>query len=92
VGDTDWSSESTQPSEGPTPILFFAPSAWEARAREIGPAAFEAERAASMDAFLATTPGWLKVESISGPEGYAAGFGQLLANRAGADTGLIWRP
>ena len=42
--------------------------------------------------FLATTPGWLHVESSSGPAGYADSFNRLLANKVRPDQGLIWRP
>ncbi|MGL6044484.1 MAG: DUF2855 family protein [Sandaracinobacteroides sp.] len=92
VGDTDWASDNAQPLVGPTPALFFAPSAWEARAREIGPARFEAERSASMDAFLATTPYWLVVQEVHGAEGYADAFARLLANSTDAASGIVWQP
>lgn len=92
VGDTDWNSPAEAELAGPQPALFFAPSAWEARAREIGPAAFEAELAQSLSAFLETTPGWLTLETVSGPDGYAQAFGRLLENRAPANLGLVWRP
>jgi hypothetical protein len=92
VGDTDWNSPATAELAGPQPAPFFAPSAGEARAREIGPAAFEAELAQSLGAFLATTPNWLTVETVSGAEGHAAAFDRLLANRVPADLGLVWKP
>ncbi len=92
VGDTDWSGPKTNELDGPPPALFFAPTAWEARAREIGPAAFEAELASSLADFLATTPAWLTVEPVTGSEGYADAFGRLLANKAPASLGLVWRP
>lgn len=92
VGDTDWAASGQAELAGPQPALFFAPSAWEARAREIGPAAFEAELGASLAAFLATTPSWLTVESVTGADGYGAAFGRLLDNRVPASQGLVWRP
>jgi hypothetical protein len=92
VGDTDWSADNSPPPAGPPPALFFAPSAFEARAREIGAAAFEAELAESLRAFLATTPNWLDVRETRGAAGYADSFRKLLRNEAGADTGLVWRP
>jgi hypothetical protein len=92
VGDTDWASPGQAELEGPQPDLFFAPSAWEARAREIGPAAFDAELGASLSAFLETTPRWLTVETVTGPDGHASAFDRLLANRVPANLGLVWRP
>ena len=92
VGDTDWAASGQAELAGPQPALFFAPSAWEARAREIGPAAFEAELAESLSAFLATTPSWLRVETVNGADGYADAFGRLLTNRAGPDVGFVWQP
>ncbi len=92
VGDTNWNETADEPLEGPQPALFFAPAHWEARARQIGPQAFDAELAQSMADFLATTPGWLHVESSSGPAGYADSFNRLLANKVRPDQGLIWRP
>lgn len=92
VGDTAWDTPAGGQLAGPQPALFFAPSAWEARAREIGPAAFEAELAHSLSAFLETTPGWLRIETVTGAQGHADAFGKLLANRAGPDTGFVWNP
>ena len=92
VGDTNWNQTADEPLEGPQPALFFAPTHWEARARQIGPQAFDAELAQSMADFLATTPAWLHVESSSGPSGYTEGFNRLLANKVPPSTGLIWRP
>jgi hypothetical protein len=92
VGDTDWNSPAGAELAGPQPALFFAPSAWEARAREIGPAAFDAELSQSLSAFLETTPRWLTVETVAGPDGYAQAFGNLLANKAPANLGLVWKP
>ncbi|MFN7397765.1 MAG: DUF2855 family protein [Sandaracinobacter sp.] len=92
VGDTDWASPGQAELQGPQPALFFAPSAWEARAREIGPAAFEAELAASLSAFLETTPRWLTVETVAGAGGHAAAFDRLLANKSPASLGIVWEP
>jgi hypothetical protein len=92
VGDTDWNSPAGAELAGPQPALFFAPSAWEARAREIGPAAFDAELSQSLSAFLETTPRWLTVETVAGPDGYAQALGNLLANKAPANLGLVWKP
>lgn len=92
VGDTDWSAPGEAELAGPQPALFFAPSAWEARAREIGPAAFDAELGQSLAAFLKTSPRWLTVETVEGADGYAQAFGNLLANKAPANVGLVWQP
>jgi hypothetical protein len=92
VGDTDWKAPPEAALEGPQPALFFAPSAFEARIREIGPAAFEAELQASMAAFLAQAAGWLQLETVAGAAGHAAAFDRLLANKVSPATGLVWRP
>jgi hypothetical protein len=92
VGDTDWRAPGEADLAGPQPALFFAPSAWEARAREIGPAAFEAELGQSLAAFLETTPRWLTVERATGADGHARAFDRLLANEAPANAGMVWLP
>jgi hypothetical protein len=92
VGDTDWASSPHAELAGPQPSMFFAPSAWEALSREIGPAAFEAELAQSLSDFLAATPGWLMVETVTGADGYESAFGRLLSNKAPANLGLVWQP
>jgi hypothetical protein len=92
VGDTDWASPGTPPPTGPTPEFFFAPAVWEARAREIGPARFDAELAASLQAFLADTPRWLDLVRAEGEAGYAGAFNSLLAGRALASKGVVWTP
>jgi hypothetical protein len=92
VGDTHWETSGEAELPGPTPALFFAPSVWEARAREIGPAAFEAELAASMKAFLADATKWLEVVTVEGEAGYAAAFGALLEGKAPARQGVVWKP
>ncbi len=92
VGDTHWASPGEAVLPGPQPELFFAPSAWESRAKEIGPAAFDAELSAALQSFLKTVPGWLNVVQYHGPEGHAQAFDELLQGRAPADRGAIWRP
>lgn len=92
VGDTHWDTTGQAELPGPQPELFFAPSAWEARAREIGPAAFDAELSAALQSFLKTVPAWLKVEDYSGTQGHAHAFDDLLQGRAPAERGAIWRP
>lgn len=92
VGDTHWETTGEAELEGPTPALFFAPAVWEARAREIGPAAFDAELGESMKAFLADTPKWLEVVTVEGESGYAAAFTALLEGKAPARQGVVWKP
>ncbi len=92
VGDTHWAAPGEADLPGPAPALFFAPSAWEARAAEVGPATFEAELAAALQAFLATVPDWLRIETYKGPQGHAEAFDALLNGKAPADRGAVWRP
>jgi len=92
VGDTHWDTSGQADLPGPQPVLFFAPSAWEARAKEIGPAAFDSELSAALQSFLRTVPAWLKVSDYAGPEGHAQAFDDLLQGRAPANRGAIWRP
>ena len=92
VGDTDWAAPADEPLEGPQPALFFAPTHWANRIREIGQQAFDAELNSSMAAFLATTPNWLHLETAQGPQGYTDSFNRLLANKLKPDEGLTWRP
>jgi hypothetical protein len=92
VGDTHWETSGEADLPGPAPALFFAPSVWEARAREIGPAAFDAELAASMRSFLADATRWLEVVTVEGEQGYAQAFGALLEGKAPARQGVVWKP
>lgn len=92
VGNTHWETRGQVDLPGPTPALFFAPAVWEARAREIGPAVFDAELAASMKAFLADATRWLEVVTVEGEQGYAAAFGALLEGKAPARQGVVWKP
>ena len=92
VGDTDWAAPADEPLEGPQPALFFAPTHWANRIREIGQQAFDSELNSSMAAFLATTPNWLKLETVQGPQGYTDSFNRLLTNKVRPNEGLIWRP
>ncbi|WP_181160010.1 DUF2855 family protein [Sandaracinobacter neustonicus] len=92
VGDTDWAAPSDEPLEGPPPTLFFAPTHWADRIREIGQQAFDHELNSSMAAFLATTPHWLTVETHSGPKGYMDSFNRLLSNKLPPNIGLVWKP
>lgn len=93
VGDTDWAADGGGAGlEGPQPALFFAPNAFEARARQIGPAAFQQELGASLAGFLADVPRWMTVETVTGPAGHAAAFDRLLKNEVPPSIGLVWRP
>lgn len=93
VGATHW--HAAQPPAqlpGPQPQMFFAPTHWEERAKAIGPAAFEAELATSLQAFVATTRNWLALKQLSGADAYLGAFADLMAGSANPREGLIWRP
>jgi len=92
VGNTHWDTSGESELPGPRPALFFAPSAWEERAKKTGPAAFEAELSAALQSFLKTVPAWLKVENYHGAQGHAQAFDDLLSGRAPAERGAIWHP
>jgi hypothetical protein len=92
VGDTNWSAAPPASLEGPQPQMFFAPTHWEERARAIGPAAFEAELAASLAAFVQTTGDWLTLEHISGADAYLEAFAALMQGQSDPRQGVIWQP
>lgn len=92
VGDTHRLSAPPEPLPGPAPEFFFAPTHFEARARAMGPAGFEAALASSLADFLAAATRWLRVEAVAGPEGYDRAFGALLRGRADPAVGTVWRP
>lgn len=93
VGGTHWNAPQMATTlPGPAPSMFFAPTWWEARAREIGPAAFDAELGASLKAFLVSTRPWLTIEETHGPDGYARDFEALLNGDTRPSHGIIWKP
>lgn len=93
VGITHWQALAAPAAlPGPQPESFFAPAHWEARAKEIGPAAFEAGLAESLNAFVETTRNWLVLKHLSGADAHLAAFDSLLAGHASPGEGLIWRP
>ncbi|MCG2840991.1 DUF2855 family protein [Sandaracinobacter sp. RS1-74] len=92
IGDTDWKAPPAAGLPGPQPQFFFAPTHWEAQARAQGPAAFEADLAASRDAFAESTRGWLELEHVSGADAGIAAFDRLMAGEVSPREGLIWRP
>lgn len=89
VGDTHWAEPQSESLPGPAPALFFAPAVWQARAQEIGVAAFEAELQAASVRFLASTAAWLKIERVQGADGWRAAFAKLLDGSADPATGVI---
>lgn len=93
VGNTDWKAPPpTAALPGPQPELFFAPTHWEARAKAIGPVAFDAELAASLKAFVETAHDWLTLRHLSGADAYLESFTGLMAGSSNPSEGLIWRP
>ncbi len=89
VGDTHWAEPQPENLPGPVPALFFAPSAWQARAQEIGAAAFEAQLQDAAARFLASTTGWLNIVHVQGAEGWQAEFARLLEGASDPASGVI---
>ncbi|QMW21943.1 DUF2855 family protein [Sandaracinobacteroides saxicola] len=90
VGATHWDvAPDAEPLPGPTPALFFAPTVWAAKAKAMGPAAFDAAMAAGMARFLATTRPWLTIIQESGPAAYETRLDKLLAGTASPAEGYV---
>ena len=64
---------------GPRPEFFFAPDRVRVRAREWGPAGFEARVEAAFAACSSWTEGWLRIEESSGSEAALADYRSVLA-------------
>ena len=89
VGDTHWAEPQSDALPGPAPALFFAPAVWQARAQEMGVAAFEAQLQAASQRFLASTAAWLRIVHVKGAEGWQAAFADLLSGKSDPASGVI---
>ncbi len=77
---------------GPAPILFFAPDHATAVIKDLGPKAFGESVAASWNAFVATTDGFVTVDVRHGIAAAADAFQVTLAGKADPAVGIVVRP
>lgn len=77
---------------GPAPILFFAPDHATATIKELGPKGFGESVAASWNAFVATTDGFVTVDVRHGVAAAGEAFQVTLAGKADPAVGIVVRP
>ena len=77
---------------GPAPILFFAPDHATAVIKDLGPKAFGESVAASWNAFVATTDGFVTVDVRHGVAAAGEAFQVTLAGKADPAIGIVVRP
>jgi hypothetical protein len=80
------------PIPGPAPTLFFAPDHATNVIKDLGPRAFGEAVAASWNAFVATTDGFVRVETRDGVATAADAFQATLAGTADPAVGIVVRP
>lgn len=89
VGATHWEAPqdgATLP--GPARALFFAPDQIRKRFAEWGGAEFGRRFSENLADFVANSP-WLKLRTLSGPQGVADAWTETVSGSAAPDTGLI---
>ena len=74
---------------GPRPEFFFAPERVRVRAREWGPAEFEARVEAAFAACSSWTEGWLRIEESAGPDAALAAYRSVLAGEVRPDVARV---
>jgi Protein of unknown function (DUF2855) len=80
------------PIPGPAPTLFFAPDHATNVIKELGPRAFGEAVAASWNAFVATTDGFVRVDTRDGIAAAGEAFQATLAGTADPAIGIVVRP
>jgi Protein of unknown function (DUF2855) len=80
------------PIPGPAPTLFFAPDHAANVIKELGARGFGEAVAASWSAFVATTDGFVRVDTRNGISAAAEAFQATLAGTADPAVGIIIRP
>ncbi|MEI6700689.1 MAG: DUF2855 family protein [Actinomycetota bacterium] len=91
IGDTHWeaTSEPTGPLPGPRPTLLFAPVQIAKRRQEWGREGFEQALASAWGLAKPIFEGFIKFESLSGPDAITAAYLELLEGSADPTTGWI---
>lgn len=89
VGVTHWEAAPAQAElPGAPRALFFAPDQIRKRVAEWGPAEFGRRFTDNLADFVASSP-WLKLRTLSGPEGVVEAWAETVGGKASPDTGLI---
>lgn len=93
VGITHWEARSAPtPLPGPAPVFFFAPDRVVKRRQDWGPGGLETRYGEAWDRFVADTPRWLTLKTLTGAEGVQTAFLAVLDGRSPSSEGLICRP
>lgn len=80
------------PLPGPAAILFFAPDHATNVIKELGPHGFGEAVAASWNAFVSTTDGFVRIDTRTGIAAAAEAFQATLAGTADPAVGIVVRP
>jgi hypothetical protein len=91
IGDTHWAEPHAESLPGPTPSWFFAPTTIADMVARDGVQTFQANLAAGFDHFRRAAS-WLRVQEVTGPDGYASAFDPLVTSGGDPAVGMIWRP
>jgi hypothetical protein len=92
VGATHVGERGSAAVPGPTPILFFAPDYATAVIADLGPKGFGEAVAASWNKFVASTDGFVHVDTRDGVAAAAQAFQATLAGTADPAIGIVVRP
>jgi hypothetical protein len=93
VGATDWDApRDGAPTSGPRPVFFFAPDQGQKRNKEWGSERFARNIAAALHTFFDRSEGWLKIETVNGPDAMARAWKETVNGKVAPDRGIIVRP
>ncbi len=74
---------------GPDPVMFFAPTQMQKRSQELGAAEYGRMLGEALDAFVAGSRAWLRLERSSGPREALDAYRELYAGLTPPSTGRI---
>lgn len=90
IGRTHHDAPPAAPSTGPTPEMFFAPTALVSMSEQgVDTDRFQAAMGPALAAFIDGSSAWLDVERCNGPEGAADTWADVLAGRVAPSVGRI---
>jgi hypothetical protein len=90
VGRTHHDAPPAAPSSGPTPEMFFAPTALVSMSEQgVDTDQFQAAMGPALAAFIDGSSAWLDVERRNGPDGAADTWAEVLSGRVAPSVGRI---
>ncbi len=90
VGRTHHDAPLAAPTSGPTPEMFFAPTALVSMGEQgVDTGAFQAAMGPALAEFVADSPRWMSVERSGGPDAAADTWAEVLGGRVAPSVGRI---